>query len=201
MNKGQLRAWGRTSLILSAFVLSQVFVSSAFAKDDGTKLTGDDCSGCHNSGAATVMILGPDQVLAHEEVTYTLEISGGGPWGTGASEAAVGGLAVAALDGGVLSLVGGEPTYLNTGEVVHTTPKLFSSGTVSWDFIWTAPATPGDYDLFARGVDGNGGSPQNQDWAGFDTLTVTVSVIPIPAAAILFGSALGVLGWVRRRVA
>jgi hypothetical protein len=33
------------------------------------------------------------------------------------------------------------------------------------------------------------------------TGTVTEAVVPVPAAAWLFGSALGLLGWVRRRMA
>ncbi len=35
-------------------------------------------------------------------------------------------------------------------------------------------------------------------WAG-DSITLNVQAVPIPAAAWLFGSALGLLGWIRRR--
>jgi hypothetical protein len=145
------------------------------------------------------MILGPDQVEALGKNTYTLEISGAGP-------GIVGGLNVAAPDGGVLSLIDAA-TQLTSGEITHTAPKAFDLGggddpnTVSWDFEWTAPATPGTYELFGQGVNANNGNGSNMDFAGVaPTFTVTVGVIPIPPAAILFGSALGVLGWVRRRV-
>jgi hypothetical protein len=138
------------------------------------------------------MILGPDQVLAHETNTYTLQISGNGP-------GVIGGLNIADLDGGVLGLIDAA-TQLTTGEITQTAPKAFSGGTVSWDFSWTAPAVAGIYDIFAQGVNANNAQGSNGDFTGMTTFAVTVQVIPIPAAAILFGSALGVLGWVRRRV-
>ncbi|MDH3509295.1 MAG: hypothetical protein OER85_00400 [Gammaproteobacteria bacterium] len=194
MNKRRSPAWGRTSLFLSALFLSQVFLSAAFARSDGSILSDQRCTDCHTNGATTVMILGPDQAEALGKNTYTLEISGAGP-------GIVGGLNVAAPDGGVLSLIDAA-TQLTSGEITHTAPKAFASGTVSWDFEWTAPATPGTYELFGQGVNANNANGSNFDFAGVvaPAFTVTVGVIPIPPAAILFGSALGVLGWVRRRV-
>jgi hypothetical protein len=175
MNKRRSPAWGKTSLFLSALFFSQVFLSAAFARSDGSILSDQRCTDCHTNGATTVMILGPDQVEALGKNTYTLEISGDGP-------GIVGGLNVAAPDGGVLSLIDAA-TQLTSGEITHTTPKAFASGTVS-------------------GVNANNANGSNFDFAGVvaPAFTVTVGVIPIPPAAILFGSALGVLGWVRRRV-
>jgi len=191
MNKGQSLTLDRTILVLSALVFSQIYLSSAFARSDGSILSDQRCSDCHGLDATTVMILGPDQVLAHEENTYTLQISGDGP-------GVIGGLNIADLDGGVLGLIDAA-TQLTTGEITHTVPKAFSSGTVSWDFTWTAPAVAGIYDIFGQGVNANNGQGNNNDFTGMTTFSV--NVIPIPAAAVLFGSALGVLGWARRRVA
>jgi hypothetical protein len=150
------------------------------------------------------MILGPTEVLAHESNTYTLRITGGGG---AASPDVLGGLNVYAADG-VLSLInaGTELTQLPTNgitglaEVTHSVEKAFSANTVSWDFIWTAPAIAGAYDIFGQGVNADGNQSTLGDWAGGPTsLNVNVSVIPIPAAGVLFGSALGLLGWLRRR--
>jgi hypothetical protein len=121
---------------------------------------------------------------------FELEISGDGP-------GVIGGLNVRALDGGVLGLVAAG-TGLSGGQIIHTTPKAFSNSTVSWLFEWTAPSELGSYDLIGWGVNANNASGSGGDFAGMTTFAV--QVVPIPAAAILFGSALGVLGWVRRRV-
>jgi hypothetical protein len=213
MNKGKSLAWSGTSLVLSALALSQVYLPSAFALSDGTITTlgfNSDgtpvqaCSDCHGFDATSVMILGPSSV-AHDSVnTYELRISGDGP-------AIQGGLDVAAVEG-VLGIIANEGTQVifesatGTNELTHNGAKAFSSGTVSWLFTWAArdfgtgdPLPLGSYDIFAQGVNGSGGQGTIGDFTGMTTFTV--QVVPIPAAAVLFGSALGVLGWVRRRVA
>ncbi len=203
MNKGQSLAWGRTILVLSALVFSQVYLSSAFARSNGSITSEDNCSDCHSLDATTVMILGPEQVAAHSTNAYTFTIIGDG---AGGSPDVWGGLDVATLDGGVLGLIDAvnEGTQLTTDgtsgldEVTHTGRKGFLSGSVSWLFSWTAPGVLGSYDLFGQGVNADG-SGTGGDFTGMTTFTV--QVVPIPAAAVLFGSALGVLGWVRRRVA
>jgi hypothetical protein len=212
MNKGKSLAWSGTSLVLSALALSQVYLPSAFASSNGTITTlgfNSDgtpvqaCSDCHGFDATSVMILGPSSV-AHDSVnTYELRISGDGP-------AIQGGLDVAAVEG-VLDTIDGQGNQLifvsgNNNELTHDGVKAFSSGTVSWLFTWAArdfgtldPLPVGSYDIFAQGVNGSGGQGTIGDFTGMTTFTV--QVVPIPAAAVLFGSALGVLGWVRRRVA
>lgn len=149
------------------------------------------------------MILGPDSV-AHDSVNeYTVEISSPGP-------GIIGGMDVAA-GFGVLGLVdsGNEGTRLvnnavtGLDEVTHDGPKAFDLGgaddpaTVSWIFSWTAPSELGSYDLFAQVVNANSMGGNSGDFTGMTTFTV--QVVPIPAAAWLFGSALGLLGWLRLR--
>jgi len=85
------------------------------------------------------------------------------------------------------------------GEVTHTAPKAFSGGTLSWDFSWMAPDALGTYAISAQGVSANGTAGASGDWTGLTSFAV--QVVPIPAAAFLFGSALGLLGWMRRRAA
>jgi hypothetical protein len=193
MYKEESLFWRRASLFISALFLSQVFLPSAFASSNGSVTSADPaCTVCHTEGATTVMILGPGQVQALGKNTYTLTISGDGP-------AVQGGLDVYAPDGGVLSVVDAG-TQLVNGEITHISPKSFSSGTVSWTFDWTAPAAVGMYDLVGQGVNGSGGNGNNGDFAGITTFTVDVVPVPIPAAGFLFGSALGLLAWLRRRI-
>jgi len=217
MNKMHAPAWFKTSLFLTALFVSQVYFSAAFAKDDGSITTGGfnldgspmtACMNCHTAGATTVMILGPTQVVQHADpdpIEYTLQISGDGP-------GVVGGLDVATdVGNGILSLITGQGTRENvdtvTGvEITHTEPQAFSSGTAEWTFSWTPvdadgnPLALGTYKIFGQGVNGSGGSPQNVDFAGMTTFSVELVPVPIPAAGLLFGSALGLLAWIRRRV-
>jgi hypothetical protein len=205
---------GRATGFLGALLLIQVCLSSAFASSNGSVTTGGfnadgtpvtACSGCHSLNATSVMILGPSSV-AHDSVnTYEVVISGAGP-------GIQGGIDVAAVEG-VLGLISSatEGTQLRgesatgTNEVTHDGAKAFSSGTVSWLFTWAArdfdnldPLPLGSYDIFAQGVNGNNGNGNNNDFTGMTTFTV--QVVPIPAAGLLFGSALGLLAWLRRRV-
>jgi hypothetical protein len=134
-------------------------------------------------------ITGPSSVAPDSVNLFTLTISAG--------PAVVGGLDVFA-DDGTLSVVD-VLTQLNSGEITHTEPKAFSSGEVSWDFNWQAPSLAGMYTINAQGVSANDGNGNGGDSPG-TAMPFMVQVVPIPAAAILFGSALGLLGWVRRRV-
>lgn len=53
----------------------------------------------------------------------------------------------------------------------------------------------GIYEIAIQGVYGYGGSPSSL----FDTASIEVTAVPLPAATWLFGSALGLLGWLRRK--
>jgi hypothetical protein len=92
-------------------------------------------------------------------------------------------------------------TQIVSGEVTQTAPKPFSSGSVSWDFDWLAPSVEGFYSLEAQGVSANDDGGFGGDVAGTTSFEVQVAAIPIPASALLFGSALGLMGWMRRKKA
>ncbi|MDH3511079.1 MAG: hypothetical protein OER85_09545 [Gammaproteobacteria bacterium] len=193
MYKEESLFWRRASLFLSALFFGSAYFSSAFASSGGQT---NDCTGCHTAGATTVMIIGPTQV-AHDSVTeFELQISGDGP-------GVIGGLNVRALQGGVLGLVDAA-TRLEGGQITHMEPKAFDLGggddpnTVSWLFEWTAPSELDSYDLIGWGVNANSQAGSGGDFAGMTTFTV--QVVPIPAAGLLFGSALGLLAWLRRRI-
>lgn len=189
MENQKWNARGRGSLALGIFLLASAYLPVALASSNGSVTSSQSCSTCHTDGVATLLIIGPETVLPHSDNTYTLTITGG--------PAVVGGLDVWAPDGGTLSVID-VLTQVNGGEITHTAPKAFSSGSVSWDFQWTAPGVQGFFDLMAQGVSANDGMGNGGDWAG--TTSFAVQVIPIPATAFLFGSAVGLLGWFRRRV-
>ncbi len=193
MNNEHSPVLGPAPLVLGILLVSLAYASPAFARSDGSILSNRDCGGCHTGGTGTVALTlsGPEQVIADSENTYTLTISGG--------PAAVGGLDVWAPDGGTLSVIDTVLTQINDGEVTHITPKIFSAGSVSWDFSWLAPSELGPYALMAQGVSANGDGKTSLDLSGMTSLAIEVVAIPVPAAAILFGSALGLLGWIRRR--
>ena len=144
-------------------------------------------------GPRRLWLWGPIRLLAHEIAQYTLTITGDG---AGPQPEVIGGLNVRALDGGVLAVVDAA-TQLSSGQITHTAPKDFSGNTVSWLFEWEAPAALGSYDLTGWGNNANDSQDSGGDYAGVTTFTV--QVVPIPAAVWLFGSALGLLGWLRRK--
>jgi len=184
--------WRAISVGLGALLLSPLYLSAAFASSNGSVLSDQACSLCHSLDAANVMIVGPSEVLAHSDNTYSLSITGG--------PAVTGGMNVAAADGGVLS-ISDAATQLISGEITHTAPKAFSNNSVIWDFQWQAPGELGIYNIFGQGVSSNDGQGNNGDATGMTTFAVTVTAVPIPAAGVLFGSALGLLVWLRRKIA
>lgn len=207
MFKEKSKNWRAIAFMFAALLLIPFYLSTAFARSNGTITSSNACTDCHSSlGMTTVMILGPNSV-AHDSVNiYEIIIS------RGFETAVRGGIDVYTGDG-ILGLIDAstQATQLvtdgNSGldEVTHNPAKEFDltatdpqddPNTVSWLFSWTAPSELGSYDLFAQVVEGDG-SGTGGDWTGFTTFSV--QVVPIPAAAYLFGSALGLLGWLRFR--
>jgi len=113
------------------------------------------------------------------------------------------------------SFRGGEGRNVNSGffqfsaTSIQVEGTLADSGTISQVFTLDliADNTEDDFELFIFSAgftglssvtfSGLGGQAGNR--FGVDDLVVTQTV-PIPAAAWMFGSALGLLGWVRRRL-
>lgn len=190
MNKQQSSTLRRVALALSGLLIGPLFFSAAYGSSGGRKTDGQGCSGCHDDGVVPqISITGlPTEVPVDSEHTLTLVITGG--------PAVIGGLNVA-VDSGSGILAALDPlTTIDTGELIHTSPKDFDGDTVSWEFLWTAPSVNGTVDLRGAGVSANDGMGSGGDYAG--TTVFTVQVVPIPAAAFLFASGLGFLGWARR---
>ena len=182
-----------------AILLTLLFGSFSFTSAYGFS-TGNNgnCSGCHaGTGDVTIEITGPTEVAIDSTHSYVLTLSGG--------PGVVGGLNVFAATGTFTAT--DTDTEVRLDEIVNTASRDFEQvpvrgttvPTVSWTFDWTAPGVIGAVDLMAFGLSANGDGLafQGIDVTAFTTLTV--QVIPIPAALLLFSSGLAVLGWARRR--
>lgn len=117
------------------------------------KTGGQGCS-CHGPSptpSVIVSFLNADSVVKGQSKTLTIKIQGG--------SAIAGGFNIAALNGTLN--VGSDAGVQKIGsELTHTTPKLFSSGSVTWTFNYTAPNNTGWDTLYACGnsVNNNGQS-------------------------------------------
>ncbi|WKZ12794.1 MAG: VPLPA-CTERM sorting domain-containing protein [Gammaproteobacteria bacterium] len=72
------------------------------------------------------------------------------------------------------------------------------------DVIAGNPQTILDYNLMVASWDGVHLALESPEWTaagGTAGLQMNFAIVPVPAAVWLFGSALGLLGWIRRRVA
>ena len=115
----------------------------------------------------TVTISGPAAVTAGSTHAYRLTITGG--------PAVVGGFNVSTEAGiGALS-PGGSDVQLITGELTHTAPKPFSAGSVSFDFLWTAPASNDTVTFYGAGNSTNGNGELTGDGVAATVFDVTVS--------------------------
>lgn len=85
-------------------------------------------------------------------------------------------------------------------------PGLAVSRTLGGDDVASGdPQSIADYELFLASWDGSTLVIQSADWVNTGTNSagtqMTFSVVPVPAAVWLFGSALGLMGLARRRMA
>ena len=151
-----------------------VTAPSAFPSSEGISgrsgnpatFEGQICTACHFGGATPVVTLnGPTTVDAGTTNLYTLTISGG--------QEIAGGLDVSVTDG-TLQVVDTDMQILD-GEVTQTMPRnADATGSVSFEFEWTAPSEVGSIDMYGAGnsVDLNGG--KSGDDASTDSMTITV---------------------------
>jgi hypothetical protein len=134
--------------VLGLFVAS----TAAFARSGG--IEAQNCSGCHGTGSQqTSITLTPPTFNPGDTITVRVTIRG-----TGAN----GGLFLTANGTGTFATMSGQNTRLVNGNVVHSSPKTSSSGAVTFDVRWTAPASMGGVDfetatVLANGSGGSGG--------------------------------------------
>lgn len=164
--------------VMAAFFLSTpaLAISTGMTGRSG-KTTGQTClSGCHGTNpggtAPTVTLEGPATLEAGATGNYKLTISGG--------PGVKGGLNVASSSGTLANV--GTDVKIQNAEVTHTAAKAFTSGTVSFDFTFKAPATAGTTTLYASGNSTNGDGTLNGDNAASITKDITVTAASVPDA-------------------
>ncbi|MBX7044583.1 MAG: T9SS type A sorting domain-containing protein [Ignavibacteria bacterium] len=122
------------------------------------KTSTSGCGSCHGSGATTglsVVITGPDSLAKGMSSSYTLTITSA----TGSK----GGLDVAVRSGTLSTNQTG--TQLLNSEIVHTTGKSFSGGSVSFTFNYTAPNINTTDTIFSTALSSTGGTGGQWNWS------------------------------------
>lgn len=163
-----------TAFLLAVVSISFFFYAYSTGITGMTQLNGDGCT-CHApepSPSVTVTIVGPDTLSPGQVASYSVTISGGPLSRAGTNISASAGN-FATLLGSGLQKIGDELT--------HTTPKLPSSGTVTFAFNYTAPMVTGDVTMYANGnsVNFNGGNDGDQ-WNFAPSKIITVAnIVPV----------------------
>lgn len=147
-----------TLIILFVLFVSEILYTYPSGISGRTrKTTTTGCGSCHGSGATTglsVVITGPDSLAKGMSSSYTLTITSA----TGSK----GGLDVATRSGTLATNQSG--TQLLNGEIVQTTGKNFSGGSVSFTFNYTAPNINTIDTIFSTGLRSTGGTSGSWNW-------------------------------------
>jgi hypothetical protein len=141
--------------------------------------SGSTCNDCHSGGKTpTVKLAGPSTLQAGASATYTLTISGGAAV-TGGLDAA---LDDASLTAGASLATVSAMTQLLDGEITHTQPVGFTSGSLAFQLTVKAPATARTMTLYAAGNSTNGNGSDSGDKAAATTMSITVAGSTPPPA-------------------
>jgi hypothetical protein len=168
MKSGNLQ---KLVIILIAFPF--YFLSTSYSGGiSGVSQAGCNCHG--PSSANTIVSISPSTGTFYspgERINFTVTVANPNMT-TGTS----GGGFNLSTNIGTLENANGE-TQLIGDELTHTSRKASNTGSVSWDFVWTAPASgSGLLQLFVAGnaVDGTGGTGNDQ-W-NFGTASIALPV-------------------------
>lgn len=171
----------RTFAALSTLLLAVASVAWAYPSGiSGQTTAGCTCHSTSPSSATSLSLSGPTTVNPGSTSTFTLTLQNSSRPSAGFD------LAIVNSNGqnaGTLGTISGQLTQIMSGELTHTQPKSLSGGSVSWQFTWQAPSTPGPYTVRAVGmaVNGNGNNDPNDQWNFLQSVTVIVKGITITA--------------------
>lgn len=161
----------RVFYTIYSFLLLGIAVA-AYANSNGmtgkTKRDGGEGCFCHGASPSpnvNVLINGPDTVDAGATADFTVTMTGG--------PLVRGGTNIAALNGD-LNITDGSLQKIGD-ELTHTSPKAPLSNTVTFNFSYTAPGTPGVDTLYANGNSVNfNGSSDGDEWNFADNKSIVV---------------------------
>ena len=160
-------------LIFSTLFFLMIFSSTALFGYSGgisgrtpkSGTSGCSCHGSKNTGV-TVTCTGASILTPNMQSTYTVTISGG--------PLVAGGVDIAASSGTLINA--GTDCQMMSSEVTHMSPKMMASGSVTFQFKYTAPATTGAQTLYVTGISiNNDGGTSGDQWNFAPNFTVNVN--------------------------
>jgi hypothetical protein len=142
-NHGTVKVLLQVAVIIAILLYGVLVYANSLGRTEATRKngTGCDCHGPVATQSVLVTITGPDTLNINQTATYTVTVQGG--------PTVRGGINIAA-SGGDLNPVSSTLQKFN-GELTHNAPAPFNSGTLSFEFTYTAPSQSGSQMLYAAG--------------------------------------------------
>lgn len=155
-----------TFLIVAISLILSAYSSGISGRTDKDGNIGCNCHGNINS-AVNVEIIGPSTVFTNSQNQYTVKITGGPLVRAGVN--------ISSNKGNLANI--SSDLRLESRELVHTSPKAPSQGSVSFDFNFIAPAQAEDVRIYATGNSVNGNGTSSGDAWNFAPVK-NISVLP-----------------------
>lgn len=153
-------------LIFAALIYGGIDRFTGIAQRTNKNGVGCTCHSTQSDNSVTVQIIGPDTLVRGQSAQYEIKLTGG--------PAVQGGFNVASFLGS-LNPVDNSSKILQS-ELVHTSAKSFSGGSVSWNFNFTAANQVYKDTLYsvANSVNGDGSNSSLDRWNFGQKFVVTV---------------------------
>jgi hypothetical protein len=153
-------------ILLTSFVICGYSTGiTGITKKPGS-VPGCTCHADQPSPSVNVTITGPDTLIMNAEAIYTLTITGG-PLSGGGTDIAV--------SSGTLTNINSDLIVMNS-ELTHFIPKGVFQGSVTFQFKYKAPTTPGTVTIYANGNSVNfNGINTGDEWNFAPDKTIVIS--------------------------